>query len=1793
MRKTRKIRMLLLALLSCLPSLLWAQTGQGFSGSGSGTESDPYLILEASDLDQVRNFLDQSGVYFKVMYNIDLTNWINDNNPSEGWQPIGVDAAKFKGVLDGNGKTISGIMINRPSTGFIGFFGALDGATVKNLTLKGSTVKGDVNTGTLSGYANNATISGINVQFSSVTGSERAGGLIGNAGAGKNTISSCTIATAVGGQYINHGGVVGINKGTLTLTSVKATGNVSGTESVGGLVGNSSTLTAKDCAYIGNVTGTNHGIGGLIGSGTTTTLTNCSSEGNVKGGSEVGGLIGSGTTSTLTSCPSTGDITGTGDNVGGAIGYCDKATLTKCSSVGDVTGANNVGGLVGHKIESVNRLVVGNSFALGNVKGTNDVGGLVGKMQNSFKPSINYTNDKKAATTYITKYTGSSYSLNSTTTYSGYTIVDIKYYMYHNGGNKYYDNNGSTCTYKYFLVSTSTKVEAELSNTSYDVDSRTAYSGRVIVAKFTYSSDNNGYYYNTNYGQSSSSGAYRYKYLTIPDIYGKEGNNQISNSYFNGEVTGTTDVGGIVGYAQTADIDKNYTSASVSGQVNVGGIVGLLDNGLYTSPGLTLNSTLTSNVAINSSVNASTSDAGRIYGKMGESHWTIGTLGSATTNKAMLTTQVSINGVAQTITEDLQQGNTVGAATLKKKATYQGIGWEMTNDWNIQETESFPYKSWQTAPPIILSGAVSGSTTITGKCVDNGTVYIEIGAKSYTATTSGNSWTVSVDALQAGTQIRVFAKSTTKAKSYSATSYVTYPGSGTAADPYQVYSVADLVGINGNYHYLLMNDLDLTSWINKNSPTTGWVPLGRNNSLASHFDGGNHTISGLWVNGSEAYTGLFANASNATIKNLILKIAEGKSVKGGNYTAALLGNATNTTIIKCVIEGKVEGGNYTGLLVGNANGGRIDSCSVSGQVKGTTLVGGVTGCSSANITYCTFNGDITTSTASAQAGGIAGKSTAIITKCVATSQLRATGASAYVGGIAGYTSAPITLSKSAGSIVASGESTYAGGITAYTTAAASITNCQSTADVEGTAYVAGVVAYNFAAVSNCYASGNLRCTGWGAGIVAYNDGASATTKNCVALCPKIELTESNGTAKRVLGGVKNGAPTPADTDNYAMKEMVLSQNGSAQTVSDNFLNGIAKENSELQTLVFYKNTLAWDITSLAAAKDKTWYIDNGSQYPVLFITMASAPVIITNPVTSITLSQTSLSLYVGGSATLVATIAPEDATMKNLTWTSSDESVATVNTSGVITALAPGSTVITALAEDGSEVKAECPVQVSSNPNNMYAGNVSGRANSALTLPVYLDNAEDMCAVQFDVKLPVGTEMDYTINSRTGKKTWSISLGTDRFEELDHSMSILEQADGSLRVVIKSDTNTPIWDTDASDNDIRTTKPLVNMVVRTAEGLAEGTYTVNLTNVTLAHYDNETGTTKYNANTLPSTISIVNACKIFVASENDAKGTVSITGSKYNASTQETDLNSDVTLTATPKPGYVFIAWTEGDTELSRGTMMTINVSTNRNIVANFALLGDAYEDDVVDVADVASEVSYILNNTVLEYRAMKIADVYADDMIDVADVASVVGIVLSPATVAKVAPRKAPKRWTAGIDMDGLFYTNGKATMAVSLGESANSLTALQFDVVLPEGFTFDKSAVSKAAELDHSVAYQLQQDGTMRVIMYSMSNESLATEDGRQLTLNLLYDDKTMAGIQTLELQNVKAFSTSMQAVYMDNMTYRVDASNATKIEAVGEDAQSDIYSLTGVRVAGHDKASKLSRGLYIVNGKKQIIK
>ena len=78
------------------------------------------------------------------------------------------------------------------------------------------------------------------------------------------------------------------------------------------------------------------------------------------------------------------------------------------------------------------------------------------------------------------------------------------------------------------------------------------------------------------------------------------------------------------------------------------------------------------------------------------------------------------------------------------------------------------------------------------------------------------------------------------------------------------------------------------------------------------------------------------------------------------------------------------------------------------------------------------------------------------------------------------------------------------------------------------------------------------------------------------------------------------------------------------------------------------------------------------------------------PVLSISIPET-LTLLTGASETLSVTVLPENATFKNVTWTSTDESIATVDANGKVTAVAPGTATIIAYSADGG-ITATCVV---------------------------------------------------------------------------------------------------------------------------------------------------------------------------------------------------------------------------------------------------------------------------------------------------------------------------------------------------------------------------------------------------------------------------------------------------------------------------------------------------------------------
>ena len=86
-------------------------------------------------------------------------------------------------------------------------------------------------------------------------------------------------------------------------------------------------------------------------------------------------------------------------------------------------------------------------------------------------------------------------------------------------------------------------------------------------------------------------------------------------------------------------------------------------------------------------------------------------------------------------------------------------------------------------------------------------------------------------------------------------------------------------------------------------------------------------------------------------------------------------------------------------------------------------------------------------------------------------------------------------------------------------------------------------------------------------------------------------------------------------------------------------------------------------------------------------------------VTGLSMSETSLAMNSGTTAQLSVTATPTDAFNPIVTWSSSDESIATVDQNGMVTAIASGTVIIIVSAMDGSGVQATCQVTVSGAPD--------------------------------------------------------------------------------------------------------------------------------------------------------------------------------------------------------------------------------------------------------------------------------------------------------------------------------------------------------------------------------------------------------------------------------------------------------------------------------------------------------------
>ena len=138
------------------------------------------------------------------------------------------------------------------------------------------------------------------------------------------------------------------------------------------------------------------------------------------------------------------------------------------------------------------------------------------------------------------------------------------------------------------------------------------------------------------------------------------------------------------------------------------------------------------------------------------------------------------------------------------------------------------------------------------------------------------------------------------------------------------------------------------------------------------------------------------------------------------------------------------------------------------------------------------------------------------------------------------------------------------------------------------------------------------------------------------------------------------------------------------------------------------------------------------------------------PVTSVTLDKTKASLKVNETVTLMATVKPDDATDKTVTWTSSDESIATVK-DGVVTAHKLGTAIVTAKSGDKT---ATCIITVEATPVTsitLNTANASLRVKESVTLKATVspDDATDKTVTWTSSNASVATVTDGVVTAHT------------------------------------------------------------------------------------------------------------------------------------------------------------------------------------------------------------------------------------------------------------------------------------------------------------------------------------------------------------------------------------------------------------------------------------------------------------
>lgn len=261
-------------------------------------------------------------------------------------------------------------------------------------------------------------------------------------------------------------------------------------------------------------------------------------------------------------------------------------------------------------------------------------------------------------------------------------------------------------------------------------------------------------------------------------------------------------------------------------------------------------------------------------------------------------------------------------------------------------------------------------------------------------------------------------------------------------------------------------------------------------------------------------------------------------------------------------------------------------------------------------------------------------------------------------------------------------------------------------------------------------------------------------------------------------------------------------------------------------------------------------------------------------------------------------------------------------------------------------------------------------------------------------------------------------------------------------------------------------------------------------------------------------------------------------------------------------------------------------------------MLGDVDGNGQHSINDVVCIINHVLNRTNSTFVEAA-ADLDGNGDITVNDAVLVIKTyILGQTSNARQGTRAAATDGENYISIEDLKMQPGEVkTVEVEMTNERDDIRGLQCDITLPSGisFLYDEDAedyVSAAWRIPRklSLSSEKQDENTLRVAGVCTGASSIYGNSGTVFTFKVKADENIMAGMYQIKLSNVEL--SYGEAIGVADRTSSLEITKSTSgIESLSTDTQQSlvIYDLRGQRV----DASKAKNGVFIVNGKKVIIK